>query len=71
MFVCNGLCCYGYSVSGKKGDRDADILIMGMSSRNRAVHGDLVVVEILPRSQWLARSQALKDLEPAKGIYAD
>ncbi|XP_021369057.1 DIS3-like exonuclease 1 isoform X3 [Mizuhopecten yessoensis] len=42
-------------------DRDSDILIHGMSSRNRAVHGDLVVVELLPRSQWQGRSNVIRE----------
>jgi len=43
----------------------SDVLISGMAARNRAVHGDFVVVEILPRSQWQGRSTAI--LEPGAG----
>lgn len=32
-----------------------------MTSRNRAVHGDLVVIELLPRSEWKGRSNVIKD----------
>lgn len=42
-------------------DAGSDILISGMTSRNRAVHGDLVVIELLPRSEWKGRSNVIKD----------
>ena len=39
--------------------------MVGRADRNRAVHGDEVVVEILPKSQWKVRSLAVKmDEEP-------
>ncbi|XP_071489125.1 DIS3-like exonuclease 1 [Diadema antillarum] len=38
----------------------SDILISGIKNRNRAVHGDSVVVELLPREQWTGRIVALK-----------
>ncbi|XP_071139750.1 DIS3-like exonuclease 1 [Mytilus edulis] len=44
-----------------KEDSGSDILIHGMSSRNRAVHGDVVVVELLPRSEWKGRSNVIKE----------
>ncbi|XP_069126738.1 DIS3-like exonuclease 1 [Argopecten irradians] len=45
----------------QKEEGESDILIHGMSSRNRAVHGDLVVVELLPRSQWRGRSNIIRE----------
>ncbi|XP_022315246.2 DIS3-like exonuclease 1 [Crassostrea virginica] len=42
-------------------DDDRDILIHGMPARNRAIHGDLVVVEVLPRSEWRGRSSVIKE----------
>lgn len=42
-------------------ESNSDILISGMTARNRAIHGDLVVVEMLPRSQWQNRSNAISD----------
>ncbi|XP_060081062.1 DIS3-like exonuclease 1 [Ylistrum balloti] len=45
----------------RQDDSDSDILVHGMSNRNRAVHGDLVVVELLPRSQWRGRSNVIRD----------
>ena len=44
-------------------DSGSDILISGMAARNRAVHGDLVVVELLPKTQWQGRSNAISELE--------
>ncbi|KAG8440779.1 hypothetical protein GDO86_006494 [Hymenochirus boettgeri] len=49
------------------GDKDtdlhSDILIHGTKSRNRAVHGDLVVVELFPKSEWKGRTGALCENE--------
>ncbi|XP_062516622.1 DIS3-like exonuclease 1 [Corticium candelabrum] len=42
-------------------ETESGILISGMKNRNRAIHGDVVAVEILPRSQWTAKSNALAD----------
>merc|ERR1719232_1026984 len=47
----------------KTGSSDADILISGNGDRNRAVDGDIVVVEILPKSEWKSRGSRLVDLE--------
>ena len=38
---------------------ESDIFIYGMSHRNRAIHGDIVVVAMLPRIQWRGRSDAI------------
>lgn len=40
---------------------ESDILIHGMAHRNRAIHGDIVVVELLPQSEWRGQSLNLKD----------
>lgn len=37
----------------------SDILIHGMKARNRSIHGDMVVVELLPKSEWKGRTAAL------------
>ena len=42
---------------------DTDILISGNGDRNRAVDGDIVVVEILPKSEWRARASRLVDTD--------
>ncbi|XP_052794965.1 DIS3-like exonuclease 1 [Mya arenaria] len=42
-------------------DSGSDILISGMVARNRAVHGDLVVMELLPRAQWQGRSTGIQN----------
>ena len=34
---------------------------MVLCCRNRAVHGDIVAVELLPQSQWGTKSNALVD----------
>lgn len=40
---------------------NSDVLIGGMRHRNRAIHGDVVAVELLPQSEWRGRSVALTD----------
>lgn len=37
----------------------SDILVLGVRHRNRAIHGDTVVVELLPRAEWRGRITAL------------
>lgn len=39
----------------KKDGSSGDILIPGMVYRNRAVHGDLVVVQLLAKSEWKSK----------------
>lgn len=38
-----------------------DIFIWGMIDRNRAVHGDEVVVEIYPKNQWKSKCMSLNE----------
>ena len=45
----------------------SDILISGNSDRNRAVHGDSVVVELYPKSLWKGRSLAITESQPTEG----
>ncbi|KAK3090437.1 hypothetical protein FSP39_011852 [Pinctada imbricata] len=49
--------------SDMREDSGSDVLIHGMSHRNRAVHGDTVVVELLPRSEWRGKSMVIRDKE--------
>ncbi|XP_030044699.1 DIS3-like exonuclease 1 [Microcaecilia unicolor] len=49
--------------SNKKTDLQSDILIHSSRARNRAVHGDVVAVELLPRAEWKGRTCALSDNE--------
>jgi hypothetical protein len=39
---------------GLEGEARVQVLIYGPANVNRAVDGDVVAVEILPRSQWLS-----------------
>ncbi|XP_071034799.1 DIS3-like exonuclease 1 isoform X2 [Parasteatoda tepidariorum] len=56
-----------FVASSKAFKKDSgDIFIHGMIDRNRAIHGDEVVVEILPESQWKSRSFKLKDNSESK-----
>ena len=48
-------------------DSGSDILIPGSAARNRGVHGDLVAVEILPKSEWRGRSLVIH--EAAQGTF--
>uniref|UniRef100_G1Q2C8 CSD1 domain-containing protein n=1 Tax=Myotis lucifugus TaxID=59463 RepID=G1Q2C8_MYOLU len=45
--------------SSKDSGLVSDILIHGMKARNRSIHGDMVVVELLPKSEWKGRTVAL------------
>ncbi|XP_063494962.1 DIS3-like exonuclease 1 isoform X17 [Symphalangus syndactylus] len=45
--------------SSKDSDLVSDILIHGMKARNRSIHGDVVVVELLPKNEWKGRTVAL------------
>lgn len=37
------------------------VLVHGEKNRNRAVHGDVVVVELLPKSEWRGKVTALTE----------
>ncbi|XP_038623376.1 DIS3-like exonuclease 1 [Tachyglossus aculeatus] len=49
--------------SGKESDLLSDILVHGTKARNRSLHGDVVVVELLPRREWRGRTAALGESE--------
>lgn len=51
------------SESGGQRSIAGDIFIPGSVNRNRTIHGDLVVVELLPRSVWQSRNSALPSSE--------
>ncbi|KAM9861308.1 DIS3-like exonuclease 1 [Aulostomus maculatus] len=38
-----------------------EVLVCGSKNRNRAVHGDMVVVELLPKSEWKGKVTALTE----------
>lgn len=44
-------------------DLKTDVLIYGTKARNRAIHGDVVAVELLPHSEWKGRTAALGENE--------
>ncbi|XP_071345827.1 DIS3-like exonuclease 1 isoform X2 [Trachinotus anak] len=48
------------SFSNKSTDMSC-VLVHGEKNRNRAVHGDVVVVELLPKSEWRGKVTALTD----------
>ncbi|XP_072888830.1 DIS3-like exonuclease 1 isoform X2 [Hemitrygon akajei] len=47
----------------KGSELETDILICGSKARNRAVQGDVVAVELLPRNQWKGRVSVLCENE--------
>lgn len=49
--------------SNKNTDISGDVLVFGTKHRNRAVHGDSVVVELLPRGEWRGRATALTEAQ--------
>lgn len=53
------LTLWGFSVLPPKTGLVSDILIHGTKARNRSIHGDVVVVELLPKNEWKGRTTAL------------
>ncbi|KAJ7311275.1 hypothetical protein JRQ81_006890 [Phrynocephalus forsythii] len=49
--------------SNKETDLKTDVLIYGTKARNRAIHGDVVAVELLPKNEWKGRTAALCENE--------
>ncbi|KAG1943069.1 DIS3-like exonuclease 1 [Pimephales promelas] len=47
--------------ASKNTELNSDVLISGAKHRNRAVHGDVVVIELLPRNEWKGRTMALTE----------
>ncbi|KAM9367045.1 DIS3-like exonuclease 1 [Symphorus nematophorus] len=48
-------------LSNKNTDLSSGVLVCGGKNRNRAVHGDVVVVELLPKSEWRGKVTALTE----------
>lgn len=48
-------------LSSKNTDLSSGVLVFGGKHRNRAVHGDVVVVELLPKSEWRGKMTALTE----------
>ena len=40
-------------IDNPEGNDQADLLILGIHDRNRALHGDVVVVRVKGREDWL------------------
>ncbi|XP_057699757.1 DIS3-like exonuclease 1 isoform X3 [Corythoichthys intestinalis] len=48
-------------LSDKNAELSSEVLVYGKKNRNRAVHGDIVVVELLPKSEWRGKVSALTE----------
>ncbi|KAM7015861.1 DIS3-like exonuclease 1 [Tautogolabrus adspersus] len=48
-------------LSDKNKDLSWGVMVFGVKNRNRAVHGDVVVVELLPKSEWRGKVTALSE----------
>ncbi|CAM9412327.1 unnamed protein product [Bubo scandiacus] len=55
----------------KETELQSDILIYGARARNRAIHGDVVAVELLPLHEWKGRTVALCENEAEDKAPAD
>ncbi|OXB68986.1 hypothetical protein ASZ78_003455 [Callipepla squamata] len=55
----------------KETELQSDILIYGAKARNRAIHGDVVAVELLPSHEWKGRTVALCENEAEEKAPAD
>lgn len=47
--------------SSKDSDLTSGVLVCGGKHRNRATHGDVVAVELLPKSEWRGKATALSE----------
>ncbi|TRY82061.1 hypothetical protein DNTS_006693 [Danionella cerebrum] len=47
--------------ASKNTELNSDVLVSGVKHRNRAVHGDMVVIELMPRNEWKGRTMALTE----------
>uniref|UniRef100_A0A4W3K1D2 DIS3-like exonuclease 1 n=1 Tax=Callorhinchus milii TaxID=7868 RepID=A0A4W3K1D2_CALMI len=50
-------------LNNKNSELQSDLLVYGTKARNRAAHGDVVAVELLPRSEWTGRVSVLCEKE--------
>ncbi|KAK9542198.1 hypothetical protein VZT92_000081 [Zoarces viviparus] len=48
-------------LSNKNSDLSCGVLVCSAKNRNRAVHGDVVAVELLPKSEWRGKDTALTE----------
>ena len=48
-----------------------DVLIAGLVDRNRAIHGDVVAVELFPKSRWKSKLNRLSKAKEDKVITED
>ncbi|KAM9804414.1 exosome complex exonuclease RRP44 [Neosynchiropus ocellatus] len=56
----------------EEGKESTEVLIQGLENLNRSVHQDVVAVQLLPKSQWLAPSSVvLQDVGKAKDENAE
>ncbi|KGL77635.1 DIS3-like exonuclease 1, partial [Tinamus guttatus] len=58
-------------VGSKETELQSDVLIYGAKARNRAIHGDVVAVELLPSHEWKGRTVALCENETEDKTPAD
>ncbi|XP_037551063.1 DIS3-like exonuclease 1, partial [Nematolebias whitei] len=49
------------SLSNNNTDLSGEVLVFGTKSRNRAVHGDVVAVELLPKADWRGKATGLTE----------
>lgn len=42
-------------IDNPEGDEQQDVLILGVHDRNRALHGDVVVLRLKERNEWVVR----------------
>lgn len=61
LFHIYTVCVYIYNFLSFASDIGWCVLVHGDKARNRAVHGDIVVVELLPKSEWKGKVTALTE----------
>ncbi|XP_061743440.1 DIS3-like exonuclease 1 [Nerophis ophidion] len=48
-------------LSDKNTELSSEVLVYGNKNRNRAVHGDIVVVELFPKTEWRGKASVLTE----------
>lgn len=51
--------------------QETDILVSGVTNRNRAIHGDTVGVQILPKNEWVNSSGITSPTPCGKVVYVE
>jgi exosome complex exonuclease DIS3/RRP44 len=60
---------FRYQANVRSGSLSKPILLVGRSSMNRAIDGDVVVVQLLPENEWKAPGEEVVDQDGEPYIW--